>query len=224
MFVPRNQLLYNPRTPDYTPNNSLLSEERLSPEGPPPNYLEGSPPDSPEGPPPNYTPPTPPSSSIPLTGGEKVHYRGDIKPSRLWNVEHIGPNFCTIVTDDDYHLNTEDTIKIVRPDEIYLPDDNFIYSMPMDIPLAMNMNNIPTTNQMPLENNPNIPNIHFAPVIKIINDGNDMSQQLASEPLTQTQPIIQTQTQTQSQSQPSLSEESELNTNEIDFSIPIIKK
>ena len=196
-----------PPSPDTTPPRLKL----------PPPVLNTTPPSSP----PSLD--LPPSSPPPpeLKGGAKVHYRGDIKPSRVWNIEHVGSNFCTINTEDDYHLNTEDTIKIVRPDEIYLPNENYTYSMPIDIP---QQNNIPFNNNPILD--PTLqtpPNINFAPVIKIINDGNDMSTQPFEQPVVQQsqQPFVQ-QLQPVIQ-QPQQSQEN-LNISEIDFSIPIIKK
>lgn len=136
----------------------------------------------------------------------------------------MGLNFCTIVTDDDYNLNTEDTIKVVRPEELYYPNDNFVYSMPVDVPIQQMM----TSPQMMYQNqnvNPiptNSPNIHFAPVIKIVNDGNDMSQQLVDP---QQPPDIQMIPKEVVVPLPDENNNNNnLNTNEIDFSIPIIKK
>ena len=211
-------------TPDTDLNYPPISTTPPSPDTTPPR-LKLPPPVLNTTPPPSSPPSLdlPPSSPPPpeLKGGAKVHYRGDIKPSRVWNIEHVGSNFCTINTEDDYHLNTEDTIKIVRPDEIYLPNENYTYSMPIDIPQQ---------NNIPFNNNPIVdptlqtpPNINFAPVIKIINDGNDMSTQPFEQPVVQQsqQPFVQ-QLQPVIQ-QPQQSQEN-LNISEIDFSIPIIKK
>ena len=207
---------YEPRTPVYTPPSSgeLPSVEELEEldEQEPPNFQPNSTPNSVDSP--DFLPPN-------FKGGELVHYRGDVKPHRNWKIDHIGPNFCTISTDDDYQLNTEDTVKVVKPDQLYLPNDNFVYSMPYDIPdepiypMPVDPN---TINQNPINPNTN-PMINFSPVIKIINDGNDMSQSPA--------PSDQ-QTQLQQQlpiSLPvSVPVSEPLTTNEIDFSIPIIKK
>jgi len=253
-FEPHTPDIPPPRTPDIPPPNN--ESQPPSPDFPPPNYK--SQPPSPDFPPPNYIQPSspdfsPPNSELPppptninvsetkpspsvYTGGEYVHYRGDIKPSREWIVDNVGPNFCTISTNDDSHLDIEDTIKVVTPDEIYLPNDNFIYSMPMDVPY----NSLEQLPMQPMQfpgqlDNANTPNINFAPVIKIITDGgNDMSQQIPSASSEYSNTIMQ----------PSLpivssvingngneimnhnhnpNKNSELNVNEIDFSIPIIK-
>ena len=224
---------YVPKTPEYTPPTSPdLPTNNFTPESPdfppPPNALNDLTPESPDFPPPNAltpeSPPPPPiASNTTFQGGEFVHYRGDIKPQRNWKIDHVGPNFCTISTDDDYQLNTEDTVKVVKPDQLYLPNDDFVYSMPYDISDPNYQNNhppIPLDNNVPINPNPNPnPTINFSPVIKIINDGNDMSQQSSSSStpemmqLPQSVPVISENPKT---IEPIL--------NEIDFSIPIIKK
>ena len=236
---------YVPHTPEYTPPSSDLSpspnneSQPPSPDFPPPNYVQ---PPSPDFSSPNVFEPKSPdnsqstqSSSKIYTGGERVHYRGDMKPSREWIIDNVGANFCTISTNDDYHLNTEDTIKVVKPNELYLPDNNFIYSMPLDVPydnLEQPVFNSPMNPmQLPQQyDNGNTPNIHFAPVIKIINDGNDMSQQpppsseyqntIVQPPL----PIVSQIEHAHAYAHDIPNKKSELNVNEIDFSLPIIKK
>jgi DNA-directed RNA polymerase II subunit RPB2 len=153
--------------------------------------------------------------------GGKVHYRGDVKPSRYWNIDQIGAKYCTISTDDDYQLDTENTIKVVRPDEIYLPNDDFIYSIPMDIPLENIQNQNPIQTQQPQQID--TPSINFAPVIKIINDGNDMST-TATDTLPIPPPMTLPLMAMPSPPPPPPSGLEPLQTNEIDFSIPIIKK
>ena len=190
-----------PTPPEYSPGNNLPPAPKYEPHSPAYSVPEEEEeeeeeqektPLEPEGLPPGYKPPLPvysesiqePTSSqeeeTPLepeglppgfqTGG-KVHYRGDKNPERLWNVQHIGSSYYTIDTDDTNGLNTEDTIKIVKPEEIYTPNESYLQP------------NIPISNQMPIMNhNPNPyqntedPKMHFAPVIKIFNHGNDMSQ------------------------------------------------
>jgi len=201
--LPPPPSIIEPKSPDFSPPSSVI--EPKSPDfSPPSSVIE---PKSPDFPPPSFQ------------GGELVHYRGDIKPQRNWKVDHVGPNFCTISTDDDYQLNTEDTVKVVKPDQLYLPNDNLVYSMPYDIPDPNYQNNPPIMDTIiPTNPNPNPnPTINFSPVIKIINDGNDMSSQQPSE----LQPMIQSQ---QPQILASQSVEPEPTINEIDFSIPIIKK
>jgi len=192
IFEPRTPdypppIKYIPHTPDYTPpplNESPPSFELRTPDYPPPiKYIphtpDYTPPSdleyiSPEGPPPNYKPSS--EEEIIQTGG-KVHYRGDQNPSRLWTVQHTGSSYYTIDTDDVNGLSTEDSIKIVKPEDIYLPKDSYLYSLP-------NIQEIPSTyytNQTSPSylSDPN--KMNFAPVIKIFNHGNDMSQSTESE-------------------------------------------
>ena len=219
---------FEPRTPDISPqqNNFEPQTPDISPQQ---NNFEPQTPDiSPQQN--NFEPPSPQSSSKVYKGGDHVHYRGDIKPSREWIVDNVGPNFCTISTNDDYHLDIEDTIKVVTPDEIYLPNDNLIYSMPMDVPYNSLEQSPMQPMQFPVQSdNANTPSINFAPVIKIINDGNDMSQQLPSSeyPNTIIQPSLPIVSHVINGNANEISnptKKSELNVNEIDFSIPIIKK
>jgi len=185
-MTPENSppIKYIPHTPDYTPptsvENSLASE--LTPENLPPNFIPPTPENSSPIPPsPENTPPM-----KEIKGGDKVHYRGDYNPSRLWTVQHTGDKFYTIDTDDLDGLSTEDSIKVITPEEIYLPED-FTYSMPYTVP--ENQMPYPNQNMIPNQNpNPNMnpceTQINFAPVIKIINDGNDMSSSSpSSEPV-----------------------------------------
>ena len=216
---------FEPKTPEYTPPSGLFEPE--TPQYTPP-FEPKTPPFEPKTP--EYTPPSDPETPE-IKGGDKVHYRSDVKPSRLWNVDHVGPNFCTIATNDDYHLNTEDTVKVVRPDELYLPNDNFVYSVPVDI-MNTNQTNpyIQDPLSIPMQNNGQ-PNINFAPVIKIINDGNDMSQPLpvdnnANAGMPYYTSVIPSSASTSDfpTSVASIPTSPSLTTNEIDFSIPIIKK
>jgi len=180
-----------PHTPDYTPPTNPTSldpgykEKPDSPEGLPPGYKEkpDSPdepppgykekPDSPDEPPPGYKEkPDSPDEPSPIKTGGKVHYRGDHNPSRLWTVQHIGSSYYTIDTDDPSGLPTEDTIKIVKPEDIYHVDESNIYS----VPTIVEQPSIPLDSNTPyLSSNPDS-KLNFAPVIKIFNHGNDMSQ------------------------------------------------
>ena len=166
-----------PMTPDSTPPTS--------PDSTPPNFVKPTEiPSSPDSTPPNFVKPTD-SIVKEIKGGDKVHYRGDYNPSRLWTVQHTGDKFYTIDTDDLEGLSTEDSIKVITPEEIYLPDD-FTYSMPYSFAENPNTNMIQNQNMNPMPNpnqnmSPCDTQINFAPVIKIINDGNDMSS--SSEPV-----------------------------------------
>ena len=180
-----------PTSPDFPPPAFTSPSIPTSPDFPPPDYLapaleNQSVPPSPDYPPPDYSPPS--SKDKIITGG-KVHYRGDSNPSRIWTVQHVGDQFMTIDTDNLNGLNVEDSVRVVKPEEIYNPNDSYLYSVPYVSAQQMNPmmseNNI-MLNPQPFDSvvsgdpfvtlNPNEPKINFAPVIKIFNEGNDMSQ------------------------------------------------
>jgi len=191
------QRKYSPHSPKESPPTSPkeLPPKKFEPHSPlyTPPPLEGPPgirPDSPEGPPPGYRPPSPespPPENLPelpknptpstMQVGGKVHYRGDNDPSRLWTIQHAGSAYFTIDTDNLQGISTQDSIRIVKPEEIYGPDESYMYSIPTNV----NENGfIPVTNN----NCPNTtdPKLNFAPVIKIFNHGNDMSQDTSCPP------------------------------------------
>ena len=176
-YTPVDSPLESTSTIEPPPNWDFKTLEPKSPEEPPPNrkFVPKSPeestlnwnptPESPEGPPPN------------LQTGGKVHYRGDHNPARLWTVQHIGSSYYTIDTEDTNDLSTEDTIRIVKPEDIYTPDESYLYSVPTADPLITNT----SASAIPcLPPNDNDPKLNFAPVIKIFNHGNDMSQDTSS--------------------------------------------
>jgi len=182
-YPPRITPKYYPHSPAYTAPNSPENSSR-----------DSIPPPSPDSTPPNYVKP---SDSIvkEIKGGDKVHYRGDYNPSRLWTVQHTGDKFYTIDTDNLEGLTTEDSIKVITPEEIYLPDD-LAYSMPYTFAenpnMMLNPMTNPNQNMHPMTNpnqnmHPCDTQINFAPIIKIINDGNDMSS--SSEPVSGPVPI-----------------------------------
>ena len=129
---------------------------------------------------PSMSPPRTPSMSPPpeeppqFTGGEKVHYRGDKRPERLWTIRNLGDEFITIGTEDAMDLNPDDRIKVVEPSDIYRQGD-FTYPMnPQSsvqngnmFPMKMNMQ---PSNMMPS-------GINFAPVIKINNGGTEYTNE-----------------------------------------------
>jgi DNA-directed RNA polymerase II subunit RPB2 len=197
-FPPNNKSKFIPHTPDYTaPNTPDFPQENTTtfiphtpdytapntPEFPQPTFIPHTPnlekPDSPDSTPPNFVKPSDPIEKE-IKGGDHVHYRGDNKPQRIWKVQHAGKTFFTIDTEDPEGLNTEDSIRVVPREQIYSPED-FTYSVPYDFqPQTQNpipgFGNIPLdTNMYPSSNTPCDTQINFAPVIKIINDGNDMS-------------------------------------------------
>jgi hypothetical protein len=128
--------------------------------------------------------------------GEQVYFRGDFNPSRIWNIKNIGDKFITIDTDNTQGLETQDSIKVVTPMDIYKVGD---YSYNNNQIQGGNNNSIipmPLPNQ-PFVNGGNInhgvaPNgggINFAPVIKIMNGGSDYSNGQDAGNNEQQQPI-----------------------------------
>ena len=161
---------YNPNTPPTM--NSVPTFVPRSPEGPP-TFV----PRSPEGPPPYQL-------------GGKVLYRGD-NSNREWKIDHMGNKLITIVTDDTD--NVEDSLKVVDPSDIY-PMDEYVHMNPLPSEYSTdptqyqtpyqnpdpyqnpNPYQNPDPYQNPLQNDNAATKIYFAPNIKIINDGNDMSE------------------------------------------------
>jgi hypothetical protein len=134
----------------------------------------------------------------------------------------MGDKFYTIDTDDLEGLSTEDSIKVITPGEIYSPSD-FTYSVPYYYPEHAYSSNEPAAIPIHTDPLPN-PQINFAPVIKIINDGNDMSSSTSALPeatATSNSNPYNIDIPTASQI-PSSSEENKSDT--IDFDKPIIIK
>jgi DNA-directed RNA polymerase II subunit RPB2 len=161
---------YQPQYSDYSPNST---------DSPPYNPFASSPENDFMGPrTPSISPPRTPSISPPpqFTGGEKVHYRGDKRPERLWTIRNLGDEFITIGTEDAMDLNPDDRIKVVESSDIYRQGD-FTYPVMMNpqsstqngnmFPMKMNMQ---PSNMMPS-------GINFAPVIKINNGGTEYSNE-----------------------------------------------
>lgn len=126
--------------------------------------------------------------------GGNVNYRGDRKPSRKWSVEEILGNEYTIYSDDMELLEPGENVKIVNKEDIYPMDDSLIYMQDVNAPFQNQSNDIEHIPMIqPPQQNPNAnmtenpQGINFAPVIKIINEGSDYSQQ-NGEPGTSSQP------------------------------------
>ena len=128
-----------------------------------------------------YSPPYDPSIMMAVGGKKRVHYRGDVKPERIWTVKNEGNNLCTIDTEDYDHLKAEDCIKVVRPEEIYgfgeydydnniIPQQQQADQYQSDRLLYGDYPVIPRGGEDP--------RINFAPVIKIFSGegSKDMSQ------------------------------------------------
>ena len=177
--VPIESPEYIPTYEDESPMYNQYSESPVYNQESPTYHPESVSPETNENLPEHYRPGTYQyneeiGKSVRITGGEKVHYRGDKKTNRLWTVKNIGDKFITIVTDDYDNLTPEDVIKVVDRQDLYKPGD-FSY------PIVQQMGNpmghqgpTPMVPQGPM--NGMIPNgINFAPVIKINNGGYEYS-------------------------------------------------
>ena len=119
------------------------------------------------------------------TTGEEVLFRGDFLPTRIWKITNVGDRFVTITTDNIEGLDDKDTIKVVRRNEIYRPNDfSYIHSINNT---NTNTNNSQSQYNDGITNNGTAsypinggqphgtPSINFSPVFKIMNGGNDFS-------------------------------------------------
>jgi len=126
------------------------------------------------------------------TEGENVYFRedppiygqiGNPSPPRVWKVKNVGDKFITIVTNPIDNNDTRETLQVVNAMQIYKAEGYNPSELEQSIqPIAgyqgeqYNMtggnNNIPNPTGIPQLNNPAI---HFAPVFKILNGGNDFS-------------------------------------------------
>jgi DNA-directed RNA polymerase II subunit RPB2 len=108
--------------------------------------------------------------------GDQVYWRNDLnKPSRIWRIRKIGDKFITIETNDTENLDIQDSIQVVSPIEIYLPNE-YSYLQDNDRQMAGNIPFPQMVEPPPMFYGgiaPNTGGIHFAP--KIIVNGSDNS-------------------------------------------------
>jgi len=170
-----NSPAYDPNSPAYNPNSPVYNPTSPAYNPTSPAYNPTSPAYDPNSPVYNPTSPTEPPPAELMTGG-RVHYRGDKKPERVWNVLKKGVDFVTINTEDGEGLSQEDKIKVVEPTDLYKEGDyriNFMRPSVQQNPFQR----IPIDQSMP-----SIPGgINFAPVIKINNGGSEYSAEHATE-------------------------------------------
>lgn len=106
--------------------------------------------------------------------GEPVFYRGggENLASKLWTITNIGDKFIKIEPQTMDGVLPDDQVKIVTAMDIYRPGDFSYSNTPSNIPMGY-----PVENQYYEQggNGGGQTPIHFAPVIKIFNDGNDFS-------------------------------------------------
>ena len=221
-IVEEPEPLYSSSSPAFDPTKH--------PSYSPPGYSSTSPVYNPATPQ-SYSPPYNPNSG---GGGQQqqqhltdsvVHYRGDVKPERIWRIKKTGNNLYTIETEDLNYLSVEDSIKVVRPEEIYAVGE-YEYAFQNPPPLLQQLSQQMEYNEDNFNNNnhriiPDMaredPRINFAPVIKIFNDGNDMSQTRDGASEEHDMPNFASQP-------PPANEESSGSQEFIDFSKPIIIK
>uniref|UniRef100_A0A6C0JMS8 DNA-directed RNA polymerase n=1 Tax=viral metagenome TaxID=1070528 RepID=A0A6C0JMS8_9ZZZZ len=181
-------------SPEYNPFTPPTKFSARSPDEPPIFS-----PQSPDEPPPNDSP----STNLDIlreqaqsyNKGELVHYSGDNKPERLWQITEIGPTLITIKaqTHLDELYDMDNTLYVTALD-IYRPND-FVNTSPYGDTIQTPIINTTPIEQISggfsnLHNNPVLssqPPIHFAPVFKIMNGGNDFST--GGEPIQEAQPI-----------------------------------
>jgi DNA-directed RNA polymerase II subunit RPB2 len=164
---------FQPNSPDSLPPAGMFQPS--SPDSLPPAGMFQ--PSSPDEPPPQLYSPHSPEEPPPFSGGEKVHYRGDRRPERLWTIQKLGDEFITIGTEDGVDLNPEDRVRVVESGDIYKEGD-FKHNMnPESLtnsPFPMRMNTAPS-NMIPA-------GINFAPVIRINNGGTEYNSESDNKP------------------------------------------
>jgi hypothetical protein len=228
---------YAPGSPAYAPGSPAYAPESPLQEGELLNYQPTSPLNSP--PPSNPSPqPSTPDFSLSnsadyerkttdsptiMKAGTRVHYRGDSKPEREWTIQKCGENRYTIDTMDLDNLKIEESLKIVKPEDIYEPG-NFVYAPQLreeefvfepEQPAYVQPAYVQPPYVQPLSQYPQQdPAIHFAPVIKIFNEGNDMSQ---GDPLQ-----VPTQQYVQPQPEEDGTMKEQTNHETVDFNKPLI--
>jgi signal peptidase I len=114
--------------PDFLSSNSPNSdspgypfESTTSPDFPPPPTGQITSPD--------FPPPFQQDSQTPkeYKKGDIVHFRGDTKPARLWEIQEVGNEFISIRTQDNENLEAKDNVKIVTKGDIYTPSSEYPY-------------------------------------------------------------------------------------------------
>jgi DNA-directed RNA polymerase II subunit RPB2 len=114
-------------SPIYNPNSPVTEGHRV---------YEPTTPDM--TPPPMFRPMTPPtpldnsptddvidealSANSEYKVGDRVHFRGDYKPSRIWTIQKIADKLITIVTEDTEGLDATNQIMVVYASEIFMVD------------------------------------------------------------------------------------------------------
>ena len=181
-------------SPQYAPYSPAMVPSSFSDNSPAnsdsPQYIPYSPANMDSSP---DFPPPPNTESVPveLKKGDIVHFRGDVKPARLWTIQTVGNEFISIRTEDNENLEAKDNVKIVTKGDIYTPSQEYpyqsggyIYPMANSHPEISPMNGggiyQPQTPSSQLQPQP--VNITFAP--KLV--GGDDNSKTYQEPSTST--------------------------------------
>jgi hypothetical protein len=166
---------YIPSSPAYQPSPSEVVVEEPNPESPQynpfamftPTQTGGGSTQQPE---PNLS-----DKAREYKVGDKVHYRGDVLPTRSWTIDHIGDKIIKILPDMTEGLASNDFIKLVTAMDIYRATAE---TMAMNHRPSMMTNAIDAIQETSLGATPHLPIqpfVNFNPTIKIMNGGSDYS-------------------------------------------------
>jgi DNA-directed RNA polymerase II subunit RPB2 len=177
-YNPNEEGNYSPHSPEEPPPLEQVRQEYSphSPEEPPPNMEGGD-----SGGPIRFKQDILSDEASKYTQGERVHYRGDSMPTRLWKISDVGDRLLTIEAETTMGLDAMDTTKIVTAADIYRQGE-YSNSLPFQeplLPMAGLYNSFDEANYatMPMRQpiTQGMPAINFAPVIKVLNGGSDFS-------------------------------------------------
>jgi DNA-directed RNA polymerase II subunit RPB2 len=120
---------YRSPTPELSANQTISENESppyqpLLTESPPPSTLLAAAFPSENL---NNNPLPPTQTPTEFKKGDLVHFRGDTKPTRLWEIQEVGNEFLSIRTEDRENLETKDNVKIVTRGDIYTPSQEYPY-------------------------------------------------------------------------------------------------
>jgi hypothetical protein len=171
-------------SPIYNPNSPVTEDQRMfeptTPDMTPPAMFRP------------MTPPTPAESNSPMDDvidealstnseykvGNRVHFRGDYKPSRIWTIQKIADKLITIITEDTEGLDVTNQMMVVYANEIFMVD-GLVYGGGFGQGFGQGQGPNAQMNMQPMSNSfmggngqPPIV-VNFAP--KFMNGGNDNS-------------------------------------------------
>lgn len=95
--------------------------------------------------------------------GDKVNFRGDFKPDRVWSIKNVSDKFITIETEDQQGLDENNYVKVVTPldiNKLKTIPHNEPHSQPLTPISSLENSNQPMSGGAP-------PAINFAPVFNM---------------------------------------------------------